>query len=62
MQAQAAESSGYAGQPPSLFALRRVREWEKGRAIAKRRQILLLFGKKNSKTFRLDSFILNHAR
>jgi hypothetical protein len=29
MQAQAAEFSGYAGQPPSLFELRRVRKREK---------------------------------
>jgi len=33
---------GYAGQPPPLFELRRVRK-RKGRAIAKRRRILLLF-------------------
>jgi hypothetical protein len=42
MQAVAAEISGYAGKPPSLFELRRVRKAGKGRAIAKRRRIPLL--------------------
>jgi hypothetical protein len=34
MQAVAAEFSGYAGKPPLLFELRRVRKTGKGRAIA----------------------------
>jgi hypothetical protein len=61
MQAQAAEFSGYAGKPPSLFELRRVRKSGKGRAIAKRRRIPLLFGEKNSERVCLDSFILKQA-
>jgi hypothetical protein len=61
MQARAAESSGYAGQPPPLFELRRVRKAGKGRAIAKRRRIPLLFGQKNLKTVCSDSFILDQA-
>jgi hypothetical protein len=60
MQAQAAESSGYAGQPPPLFELRRVRK-RKGRAIAKRRRIPLLFGGKNLKAACFDSFYFNQA-
>ena len=51
MQAQAAESSGYAGEPPPLFELRRVRKAGKGRAIAKRRRIPLLLGEKSLKQF-----------
>jgi hypothetical protein len=42
MQAQAAESSGYAEEPLPLFELQRVRKAGKGRAIAKRRRIPLL--------------------
>ena len=61
MQAVAAELSGYAGKPPPLFELRRVRKAGKGRAIAKRRRILLLFGEKNFETVCLDSFILKQA-
>ena len=44
MQAVAGELSGYAGKPPPLFELRRVRKAGKCRAIAKRRRIPLLFG------------------
>jgi hypothetical protein len=57
MQAVAAEFSGCAEKPPPLFELRRVREAGKGRAIAKRRRILLLFGEKSLKTLCFDSFI-----
>jgi hypothetical protein len=60
MQAQAAESSGYAGEPPPLFELRRVRKVGKGRAIAKRRRIPLLFGEKNKDN--LFTFIFKQAR
>jgi len=49
MQAQVAESSGYAGKPPPLFELRRVRKAGKSRAIAKRRRIPLLFGREEFK-------------
>jgi hypothetical protein len=62
MQAQAAKSSGDAGQPPPLFELWRVRRREKGPAIAKRRRIPLLFEEKNLKTVCLNSFILNQAQ
>ena len=41
-------ASGYAGQPPPLFELRRVRK-RKGRALAKRRRIPLLFDERNLK-------------
>jgi len=58
MQAVAADFSGYAGKPPPLFELRRVRKAGKGRAIAKRRRIPLLFGEKSLKAVCFDSFIL----
>jgi len=51
---------GYAGQPPPLFELRRVRK-RKGRAIAKRRRIPLLFGEKNLKAVCVDSFYFNQG-
>jgi hypothetical protein len=58
MQAVAAELSGYAGKPPPLCELRRVRKAGKGRAIAKRRRIPLLFGEEILKTVCLDLLIL----
>ena len=58
MQAVPAELAGYAGKPPPLFELRRVRKAGKGRAIAKRRRIPLLFGEKSLKAVCFDSFIL----
>ena len=51
MQAVAAELAGYAGKPPPLFELRRVRKAGKSRAIAKRRRIPLLFGEESLKQF-----------
>ena len=51
MQAVAAELAGYAGKPPPLFELRRVRKDGKSRAIAKRRRIPLLFGEESLKQF-----------
>ena len=50
MQAMAPELSGYAGKPPPLFELRRVRKAGKGRAKAKRRRIPLVFGEEVLKT------------
>ena len=61
MQAQAAESSGFAGKPPPLFELRRVRKAGKGRAIAKRRRNPLLFREKSFEAVCCDSFILKQA-
>jgi hypothetical protein len=61
MQAVAAEFSGYAGKPPPLFELRRVRKAGKGRAIAKRRRIPLLFEEKSLKTVCRFHVFLNQA-
>jgi|GEM_PF-2303099 len=61
MQAQATEFSGYAGKPPPLFELRRVRKAGKSRAIAKRRRIPLLFEGKSFEQVCFDSVILKQA-
>jgi hypothetical protein len=52
MQAQAAEFSGYTGEPPPLFELRRARKARKGRVKPKRRPIPLLIGEEILKSFR----------
>jgi hypothetical protein len=72
MQAGAAELASYAGKPPSLFELPEVPQScgtqatarpqsGKGRAIAKRRRIPLLFGEESLKTVCFDSSILKRA-